>query len=566
MKIYDSFVGAVDSLKILVSEKIALLSDLTVPVIFFILYKFSDLVDTLKNSTESSIVSFLTNFIDVSIKIAEFFQNNKILISTAIAVILVSISVLAVIFYFIDFFKYGINYFAKIKLFAGNFKNRIKSLKNPQVYKDARRKFEKRVSFFVVKFLLYFWDNYKKFELIGAPHKFNLNLRKKIGVFTKRFVLLAKIKAFINGRFQLLNETLLLKDLMKNKEEDTTERQKLLFIESLPEAFAVFKNVSGAENPFFLKPWIDEIDKQLSAKSNGSLAIIGPSGIGKTSLLRYIENKYLQTSYFDLTDPLSMAEFISEIDKYGENDSKSRIIAIDGLERLFKRKNGGFDLIKKAFSIIGSKSNNIFWVIAANKIFYSFINKIIPTEGIFSSVFSFSEFNSDFLNKYFDSKIAGIGYDYKVIPDKKTIADVRKKIKHKIISEKDILDYLKNIYFQKIYNFGKENVFYHNEIFLKSIKRVADKTIFIEIPSIPQNKDISGLSQDYVFMLYTIALHGALKFEDISEILLIPKKSVEYKLLFLENKNLIVKKGDCYTLNSYNYPGVVKTFQDRNLL
>lgn len=566
MKIYDTFVGAIESLKIFVSEKIAFLSDLTIPVIFIILYNFSGLMDNLKNGIESSVSDFITNFTKVSIKTVEYFQNNKILISTAIAVILASIAVLTVIFYLINFFKYGTNYFEKIKLFTGGIKNKIKVLKNPQFYKGAKRKVEKKSSIFVIKFLYKFWDNFGKFEIIGAPHKYNLKLRKKIYDFTKRFVLLAKIKAFIKGRFQLLNETLLLKDLMKNKEEDTTEREKLLFIESLPEAFSVFKNVSLAENPFFLKPWIDEIDKQLSAKSSGSLLISGPSGIGKTSLLRYIEKKYSQTFYYDLTDSIKRDDFISKMDKFGEDGNKAKIIALDGLEMLFKRKNGGYDLIKKTFSLIGSRSDNIFWVVTENKLFYNFINKIIPSEGIFTGSFSFSDFNSDFLYKYFDSKIAGIGYNYKIIPDKKTIADVRKKIKHKIISENEILNYLKNIYFQKIYNYGKENVFYHNEIFLKSIKRIADKTIFIEIPSILQNKDIASLSQDYVFMLYTIALHGVLNFEDISEILLIPPKIVEFRLLFLENKNLIVKKGDYYTLNSYNYPSVVKTFQDRNLL
>jgi len=566
MKIYYTFVGAIDNLKIFVSEKIAFLSDLTIPVIFFILYNFSGLIDNLKNGIASAVTDFITNFTGVSIKITEFFQNNKIFLSTTIAVILTSIAVLAVIFYLINFFKYGINYFEKIKLFTGGIKNKIKVLKKPQFYKSAKRKFEKKISIFVIKFLYYFWDNFGKFEIVGAPHKFNLNIRKKIGGFTKRFVLLAKIKAFIKGRFQLLNETLLLKDLMKNKEEDTTEREKLLFIESLPEAFSVFKNVSFAENPFFLKPWIDEIDKQLSAKSNGSLLISGPSGIGKTSLLRYIENKYPQTSYYDLADPIKRDDFISKMDKFEDGDNKAKIIALDGLERLFKRKNGGYDLIKKTFSLIGSRSNNIFWVVTENKLFYNFINKIIPSEGIFTGSFLFSDFNSDFLYKYFDSKITSIGYNYKIIPDKKAIADVRKKIKHKIISENEILNYLKSIYFQKIYNFGKENVFYHNEIFLKSVKRVVDKTIFIEIPSISLNKDIAALSQDYIFMLYTIALHGALKFEDISEILLMPPKSVQYKLLFLENKNIIAKKGDYYTLNSYNYPSVVKTFQDRNLL
>ncbi|HOF01784.1 MAG TPA: hypothetical protein PK385_11365 [Spirochaetota bacterium] len=566
MKIYDTFVGTIENLKILISDKIAFLSDITIPIVFIILYNFSGFIESLKSEIISKVSYFITNFSNVSISLVNFFQTNKILLSTAIIVVLVSIAVLTVISYLINFFKHGINYFKKIKLFADDVKKRLKVLIKPQFYKELKRKFEKKISFFVVKFLDYFWDHFRKFEIIGDPHKFNSTLNKKIDDFTKRFVLLSKIRTFIKRRFQLLNETLLLKDLTKKQEEHTTERQKLLFIESLPEAFSVFKNVSFTENPFLPQPWIDEIDKHLSAKSKGSLVISGHSGIGKTSLLRYIEKKYPQTSYYDLTDPLKREEFISQIDNFEVNVDKSKIIALDGLERLFKRKNGGFDLIRKTFSLIGSRPDNIFWVVSENKLFYDFINKIIPSEGIFTSSFSFPNFNSDFLYKYFDNKIASIGYNYKVIPDKKTIADVRKKINRKIISENEILNYLKSIYFQKIYNFGKENIFYHNEIFLKSIKRVVDKTIFIEIPPTSQNKDITNIRQSYVFILFTIALHGALKFEDISEILLIPPKTAEYQLLFLENKNLIVKKDEYYSLNSYNYPGVVKMFQDRNLL
>ncbi|HQB61220.1 MAG TPA: hypothetical protein PK899_06130, partial [Spirochaetota bacterium] len=170
MKIYDTFVGTIENLKILISDKIAFLSDITIPIVFIVLYNFSGFIESLKSEIISKVSYFITNFSNVSISLVNFFQTNKILLSTAIIVVLVSIAVLTVISYLINFFKHGINYFKKIKLFADDVKKRLKVLIKPQFYKELKRKFEKKISFFVVKFLDYFWDHFRKFEIIGDPH------------------------------------------------------------------------------------------------------------------------------------------------------------------------------------------------------------------------------------------------------------------------------------------------------------------------------------------------------------------------------------------------------------
>ena len=141
-------------------------------------------------------------------------------------------------------------------------------------------------------------------------------------------------------------------------------------------------------------PVLEEIKKihgiWKDVKADGSLAVVGRAGMGKTTVLRLLERE-LETPVMHtevrtkITKPAKVISWISDVFGFNPKPSSEKelvrliredtrpVIAVDNCHNLFLRQVGGFDGWEAFVRIVNETCDNILWVLVFNQAAWDYL-------------------------------------------------------------------------------------------------------------------------------------------------------------------------------------------------
>ncbi len=343
----------------------------------------------------------------------------------------------------------------------------------------------------------------------------------------------------------------------------------------------LFENSPVREKNLFLSRTseIDLLNTALQSWKEGNFAatlITGENGSGKSSLLQnYLKN--LKGSYKILYYPVnrfynSESDFYKLMQDIFENDEltsdqkimdllnkseKQLIVVVDGLERIFLRKPGGFNCLHKLLSLIVSTNEQVFWICAVSLYSYNYLDKTISIKENFDYLFELNRFTSDEIKGIILKRHRLSGYFVKYEDSIKENGQ-DKKIKQQ--------DQLETDYFIELNKFAEGNISLSLSFWLESVSEFTENELYIKQFQPPDLSFIETLSAEKLYALLIIVLHGKITVKDYA---FISNQSTDksYRVLtILKEDSIIILKGEYYFLNGILYRHVIQLLKNKNLI
>jgi len=343
----------------------------------------------------------------------------------------------------------------------------------------------------------------------------------------------------------------------------------------------LFENAPVKEVNLFLsrQKELEKIDTALKNWKLGNYAatlVIGENGGGKSSLLQhyiktikesykvyyFTENRFYhkENDFIELMqDILDNKNLKNEQDVVELIDSAKgqQIIVLDGLERIFLRKPGGFDCMHKLLSFIVSTNSQALWICSVSQNACNYLNKTISLKENFDYIVELDNLTSDEIRKIVLKRHRLSGYIVQYEDDIKTSENNK--------NTKDRQSQLEKDFFMELNRFSNSNISLSLYYWMESISKFTDKELFIKRFISPDFAFLETLSAEKIYTLLLIVLHGKITV-DIHAAICNQSAAKSLKILtILKEDSLLILKGDNYMLNGILYRHVVQLLKSRNL-
>lgn len=411
----------------------------------------------------------------------------------------------------------------------------------------------------------------KKFILLSGTSL--LSLQKKLAEFT--------LKNFkeIRKKLKLDKATKTVSSEISNYLADINRR-----IFQLPIVYRyLFENAPVKEQNLFLsrQPEIDKLNSALKAwKVDNYFAatlIISENGSGKSSLLQnYIKTikgsfkiKYFSVIRF-YTSENDFYKLMQDIFENNELDSdqkilellntteKQTIVMIDGLERVFLRKPGGFDCLHKLLSLIVSTNDHALWICAVSQYSCNYLNKTVSLKENFDYLIELNHLSSEEVKGIILKRHRLSGFFIKYEDELKENTQNKKKKIQQFQLEAD--------FFNELNKFAEGNISLALYYWLESISKFTEKELYIKQFQPPDVSFLETLSADKLYALLLIVFHGKLSVENHALICNQSTVKSSRVLTILKEDSIVLLKGDYYILNGILYRHVIQLLKNKNLI
>jgi len=486
--------------------------------------------------------------------------------------LLVSGSILLVlsVYSIVRFFRYFLVYSVLLRDRAATGFKRFKMLFSKEFYRQTAKRSGRFFSNSIILILDLVWDRVKTIPLFEDPYMIRDYFDKYYSGFKKELAPLLKgIRRFLN-----------LFVSQKHEAEDAFQlmdqgRDISMLREYPDEIKFLFKKQDGPE-PVYSQHVLDELDRVFSRWKDGNnadLFISGYSCSGKTTLLQFIQKRY--THY-----PLSYHSLKRDKENYLRktfklffdiamekiNTIEKQIILLDDIEALFLKNIDGYQALKDLFLLVSRTQSRILWIVTANSVFLSFIKKVFPVTSVFQFFLELADMTPQRLASIIETYAARRNFTLKIIPDKEIAKQIKKKVKAKTISTRQVGDVVKKLYFARYISQGQNNFCFHQFYFLRSIVNIRERVIIIGKPAFLAVSLLNNMALEDILILQAIILHKHLDVLRLAKILLLPLERVELSLSLLYENNILEKHGEEYMVYPPVYSQVVKTLALKNII
>ncbi len=344
----------------------------------------------------------------------------------------------------------------------------------------------------------------------------------------------------------------------------------------------LFEDTPLSEDNLFLsrESEIVNLDTALKNWRLGNFAatlLIGENGVGKSSLIKHyiktvkggllIKKFPVTRFYYSGGDFYELMQDIFEnkelktdqdIFKEIEKSSGNQIIILDGLERLFIRKPGGFECLNKFLSFLVSTNKDIFWICSVALHSCNYLHKTIALKENFDYLVDLNNLSSDQIKEIVLKRHKLSGYFIQYEDDLKPAEGVKKA--------EDRQGQLATEFFNELNKFSVSNISLSLYYWLEAISEFTDKEMFIKRFQPPDFSFLEMLSPDKIFTLLLIILHGKLNVNIHSEVCNLSEEKSRKILSILKEDSILILKDDYYKLNGILYRHVVQMLKNKNLI
>lgn len=288
---------------------------------------------------------------------------------------------------------------------------------------------------------------------------------------------------------------------------------------------------------------------------SGSAAIIGESGTGKSSLIssflmkaeidtevyRYNFEKTIKSEK-ELLKILSEILRLDYIASYEELISelnvnpKYKIIVLEDIHKIFLRKYGHLEAMKKLLLIISETSNKIFWIASISYHAWELLNRILNISNFFPFQIKTEVLTKEQIKEAILKRHKTSGYELEFLPDESL-----KTYKHLKLnfSNKDKQLNLQEEFFNRLYEACEGNITSAMFYWMKSIKEFKNNTIYIAPFKKLDFRFLENFEIEKLLTLSNLIQHGSLTITEHQEIFNCDLEKSKTILNFLNSANLV---------------------------
>ena len=284
---------------------------------------------------------------------------------------------------------------------------------------------------------------------------------------------------------------------------DSMERpQREAFVDELKEVFAT---------------WQED-------HSDGSVALVGHTGMGKTTVLKRLERELgvsvlrgdLRTK---VTRPAKVVSWMAEVFGFSprpnsENelvklirDDRRPVVAIDNCHNLFLRRVGGFEAWETFIRIVNETCDNVLWVISFNALAWDYLDSITGRARFFRRVIQMPPWSERAIRRLIMTRMRRAGYGVSFTD--LVVAGVEG------VNVSAQLGRTSQGYFRLLWDFTGGNPQLATFYWLNSlVPEGEDRRVRVHLFSMPAIDELESLTDDIVFVLTAVAQHQNLTPEE----------------------------------------------------
>lgn len=266
--------------------------------------------------------------------------------------------------------------------------------------------------------------------------------------------------------------------------------------------------------------------------SEGSVALVGASGMGKTTILGMLEAELGEpvlhakliskvsdpaTLFGRLArlleldgEPTSTAEMISLLHD-SERRKERRVVLVDDCHNLFLRQVGGFDAWEAFTHIVNETSDQIFWVATFNDVAWDYLNNIAARMSYFRAIIRLKGWSDTDLRHLILSRMRRS----KLRPSFTDLLVTRLEgvsVSSQVIGTS-------HGYFRLLWDFTNGNPRDAAHFWLRSLVPEDDgRTVRVHLFAAPKVEDLQKLPDDIVFVLQAVVEHENLTANELARV------------------------------------------------
>jgi hypothetical protein len=342
-----------------------------------------------------------------------------------------------------------------------------------------------------------------------------------------------------------------------------------------PEQYRQWFNLSGVnDNKFLLTPTnqgfltvLKTVNNWLEDDNTNSLAVVGYRGMGKTCLLRYLEQNVENCRVISTTIPQKMIQanqvlqFFSDLltvpisagnldfSNYEQVASKT-IVLIDNAHNLFLTRQGGFEGYKVFLDMINRQVASIFWCPAFNENAWLYLkNSVNARHQYMGSVVTLSRWSEQEIQNLILNLHAKTGF--KVSYDEIIQATGSQ--------EPESIQHIESRFFRMLWRQSRGNPRLAVHLWLSSLRMIGRDELRVTLPQEAETALYNAMSEDALFVYAGIARHENLTLSQLVEVTQLPDAVVKHileagiKQQLLDCRNLVYRIAPLYQFPLINY-------------
>lgn len=284
-----------------------------------------------------------------------------------------------------------------------------------------------------------------------------------------------------------------------------------------------------------IAPIFKDIERWKLEHRVGSVALIGESGVGKTTLINQLCVQLKDDDAFELTQATffeklttieATMDFICDLFGLPQeiNDKatlvealrqcKPRLLLLDDCHHLFMRKISGFSALEFFLEVVSLSDERHFWVLTFNRFAWYYLTRVRRREHFFGRVLTIDPWSETQIQEliWMRNLTTGVSLNFTDLV-----------VTHQASSGDDFsYEVVKSSrgYFRLLHEFCKGNPRVAMIYWLRSLKLSDDpETLQVVLFRQPPQRIAASLPDDYWFALTALAQHGALMPSEISQII-----------------------------------------------
>lgn len=314
-----------------------------------------------------------------------------------------------------------------------------------------------------------------------------------------------------------------------------------------------------------------------------NVALVGEKGSGKSTLIQIFKShlpedeeiveiniEYSTWRVEQLLGSLGSSFGLKDINRpetliRGINDQQKRqVVILEGLQNMYLRNINGFDALEALWLIISETKEKVFWMVSCSRYAWDFLNKAYAIETHFTHTFQTDHISEEQLEEVIMKRHEKSEYRLEFEPDEQTRRS--RAFKKRLHKPKELQNYLKQEYFERLCDISDGNISVAIILWLRSIKKVEDKTITIAPFTSVDIEMMDFVNAEVLFVLAAIVMHDSLKVAELSRILNISLGESKVFLSKLRSRGILIEKEGLFWVNQLVFRQVVRLLRKRNVI
>jgi hypothetical protein len=333
----------------------------------------------------------------------------------------------------------------------------------------------------------------------------------------------------------------------------------------------------GRQRPRFVDEILEVFANWQEDRSDGSVAVIGQTGMGKTTVLHNLERELGVTVLHGevrtkITRPAKVVSWIAEVFGFSPRPSSEKelvrliredkrpVVAIDNCHNLFLRQVGGFEGWETFIRVVNETCDNVFWCLAFNNAAWDYLEGITGRTRYFRRLIQVPSWTEREIQRLIMTRMRRAGYG--VSFSDLVVAGVEG------VNISAQLGRTSQGYFRLLWDFTGGNPQLASYFWLNSLVPDEERRLVrVHLFAMPSVAELEALDDDILFVLTAVTQHQNLTAEEAARTTNLSRDFCNFAFRYcLENEYLTLEKNTGRSRLSMRWQRPIQRFLKRKHL